>query len=143
MPSSARATLAAWLCLAVLLGADANARAEASPNEAADKAAREWLTLIDRGAYQRSWQQASTLFKNRVSDSAWQRQVEHARHDLGVPHERELIFATRTHRLPGVPDGDYTVLVYASRFDDAPRVVETVTLVRDEHTPKAAGYFIR
>lgn len=109
----------------------------------ADRAARQWLALVDRGEYDRSWQQASAMFQNGIDQDAWVEAVRNARAGTATPNQRELVSIAHTRQLPGVPENDYVVLVYASRFDDRPPIQETLTLVREDDELKTAGYFLR
>jgi hypothetical protein len=108
-----------------------------------DKVARAWLGLVDSSDYARSWQQASALFKGGISEAAWVDAIENARERTGVLEQRALVSVARTRKLPNVPENDYVVIVYASRFHETATVQETVTLVREDDALKPAGYFIR
>ena len=109
----------------------------------ADRAARQWLALVDRGTYERSWQQASAMFQNGIDQDAWVEAVRNARAGTATPNQRELVSIAHTRQLPGVPENDYVVLVYASQFDDRPPIQETLTLARGDDELKTAGYFLR
>jgi len=41
----------------------------------ATKAADQWLKLVDNGDYKQSWETASTIFKNAVTEDQWAQQV--------------------------------------------------------------------
>ena len=141
---AASALSALLLAVTILAMTGCATHAPDRPDDArADRLARDWLALIDRGEYTRSWQQASKLFQREIARPAWVEAVEAARHGSGAPTERALISVARTQKLPDVPENDYVVLVYASRFDNHRAVQETVTLVREDEALKAAGYFLR
>ncbi|MES1931320.1 hypothetical protein T35B1_01830 [Salinisphaera shabanensis T35B1] len=108
-----------------------------------DNIARSWLGLVDSGEYARSWQQASALFKGGISEAKWVDAIENARERTGRLEQRALISVAQTRNLPNVPENDYVVIVYASRFDKTATMQETVTLVREDDALKPAGYFIR
>ena len=133
-----------WLAGLILIIAGCATHAPAPQEDVrADRAARQWLAVVDRGEYERSWQQASAMFRNGIDQGAWIEAVGNARADTGAPSKRKLVSIAYTRKLPGVRDNDYVVLVYASRFDDRPPIQETVTLVREDGELKTAGYFLR
>src|SRR6185312_5867923 len=117
--------LASLASFATAGAADSDATAEATA------AAREWLSVVDAGQYGQSWDEASAFFKQHVSKSNWERAVGDVRRQTGAMKTRELESAQPAHQLPGVPDGDYVVIVYRSSFAAAPAATETVTPMRD------------
>lgn len=45
---------------------------------------------------------------------------------------------------PGVPDGEYVMILFASSFEHKNEAVETVTVMHDKDgTWQVAGYFIK
>jgi len=106
-------------------------------------AADQWLKLIDDGAYAESWRQAATLFRNNVSSDAWVQQIGAVRGGLGPLISRHVVESHSTTSLPGVPDGQYLVIHYASSFKNKESAVETVTSMRDQDGGwRVAGYYI-
>ena len=66
------------------------------------------------------------------------------RKQTGALNTRELESAQPAHQLPGVPDGDYVVIVYRSSFTAAPVATETVTPMRNaDGRWRVAGYFVK
>ncbi len=130
--------LASLASFATAGAADSDATAEATA------AAREWLSVVDAGQYGQSWDEASAFFKQHVSKSNWERAVGDVRRQTGAMKTRELESAQPAHQLPGVPDGDYVVIVYRSSFAAAPAATETVTPMRDPDGHwRVAGYFVK
>ena len=82
----------------------------------ATKAADQWLKLVDNGDYKQSWETASTIFKNAVTEDQWAQQVGSARKPLGALVSRKLKSAQYATSLPGAPDGKYVVIQYDSSF---------------------------
>ena len=78
-----------------------------------------------------------------ISEAKWVDAIENARERTGRLEQRALISVAQTRNLPNVPENDYVVIVYASRFDKTATMQETVTLVREDDALKPAGYFIR
>jgi len=128
------------LVIALLLPVAAQAADPAAP---ATEAARSWLGLIDAGSYDRSWTQASALFRQRVSQDQWGGMVKSVRESLGAVVSREPAGAQLATTLPGAPDGKYAVVKFTTKFAKKASATETVTMMMDGGTWKAAGYFIQ
>ena len=111
---------------------------------AADKAAQEWLALVDAGRYADSWSEASQVFKNGVSRADWKNAVESVRAPLGALKSRTLQSADAKTELPGVPKGEYVVLTYRADYEHKSAATETITPARDADGHwRIAGYYIR
>jgi hypothetical protein len=121
--------------------------ARASDQAAVDQAtnaADGWLKLVDNGDYKQSWQQASALFRNAITDDQWARQVGSARKPLGALVSRKLKSAEYATSLPGAPDGKYVVIQYDSSFQNKSSAVETVTPMLDKDGQwRVSGYYIK
>ena len=131
--------LLAALVLALSLPFAAQAADAGKP----DVAAAAWLALVDAGDYGASWTQASTLMQGHVTQAQWQAAASAARDPLGSVVSRRVTSVKATDTLPGVPDGHYAVLTYATTFAHKASATETVTMVEDGDVWKTAGYFIR
>lgn len=115
-----------------------------SPAEtAALDAARAWLALTDAGRWQESWQMAAATFRSRISGDQWTAAIKPARTPLGAVSSRSVRSAARTRSLPGVPAGDYVVILFETAFARSGSAVETVTLVHEGGQWRVAGYYIR
>lgn len=63
---------------------------------------------------------------------------------LGKLQKRTLTSGQRTSSLPGVPPGDYSVLVYATDFEKRSVATETAILTREADSKwRTSGYFIK
>lgn len=127
--------------LLIVLPATAAAAEEQTRN--ARKAALAWLQLVDQQQYQDSWEQAATLFKQQVEADTWLQQLSSVRKPMGELIERVQQSATYSTSLPGVPDGEYVVLQFRSRFANKKLAIETVTPMLDNGRWRVAGYYIR
>ena len=136
----ALASLSATLAFPPALHAQA-----ANDVPAAQAAANQWLTVTDAGQAVQSWEQASSLFRNTLTASAWGDALQKARDPLGAVKSRELKSATYTRTLPGAPQGEYVVIQYESRFERvSTSMIETITPMREaDGSWKVSGYFIR
>ena len=131
------------LLLCLLLCLPASTVAASPAIELADQAAGKWLAQVDGGDYWRSWADAATLFRERISAADWIETVRAARKPLGAMISRRLIEARHVKSLPGAPDGDYVVLRYHTEFRRKQSAVETVTPMLDQGQWRVSGYFIR
>ena len=115
---------------------------QASENEAIE-AATVWLALVDQGEYEKSWQEAGSLFKKSVTIEQWSTAVKDAREMLGDVVTRQFSSSEEHTSLPGVPDGRYVILFFDSVFEKKQKALETVTTMLDEGGRwRVSGYFV-
>lgn len=135
-----------WIAAAALACAALQARAqdEGLDLRPADQAARAWLATVDSGRYGDSWEDAAELFKQTIPKLRWETTVQSVREPLGIVVGRKIRAMNYTRVLPGVPEGEYVVIQFDTRFENRPLSVETVTPMREKDgTWKVSGYFIR
>ena len=115
----------------------------AQAQAAAQKAAEDWLALIDQAKYAQSWDESAALFRDAVTKDAWGAAVSGVRGQVGALKSRHLKGAQYTTDLPGAPEGEYVVLQYDAVFAARP-AVETITpmLDKDGHW-RVSGYYVR
>jgi hypothetical protein len=134
----------ALVSFTILAGTSQFARGSDHPEVEAQAAAVTWLALIDAGNYSASWNAASSLFRQHVSQSQWQTAAAGARAPFGRLKSRKLQSAKYTSTLPGAPDGEYVVVTFASSFENKASAIETVTpMVDADGTWRVSGYYIR
>jgi hypothetical protein len=141
---AAKVKFVAKLCVIVLsiCAASIAAGDEQAPADA-ETAALLWLSQIDAGNYAESWTAASTRFRTAIRQQQWQTRAAQARSGFGALKSRKLQSATFKRSLPGVPDGEYVVIRFASSFENKAEAVETVTPMKDEDGSwRVAGYYI-
>ena len=130
-------------CLSLIVCSQTLIAVEAAEKEA-QAAAEKWLALVDQGQYAESWGTAASYFKNAVPEKQWLQSMKGARQPLGKMISRRLRSATFTTSLPGVPDGQYVVIQYATSFENKASAVETVTPMCDPDKQwRVSGYFIK
>lgn len=136
-----------WLMLVAMFGVVAcacGARAQSDAEQKAQQADAAWLTLVDDAHYGESWKAAAAAFQAAVTQEGWERQVSAVRGPLGKVKSRKLMNAKYATSLPGAPDGEYVVCVFASSFEHKASAQETVAA---RHEPDGAwrvtGYFIK
>jgi len=107
-------------------------------------AAHAWLSLVDEGKHEESWDSAATYFKNAVPKEQWVDMVNAARTPLGGLVMRELKSADFAGSLTGAPDGQYVVIQFSTSFENKQSAVETITpMLDDDGEWRVAGYFIK
>jgi hypothetical protein len=118
--------------------------AAAQDTAPAQKAATEWLALIDAVRYADSWTTAAATFKQAVTQDKWQEAVKTARDQIGPLKSRALKQATPAKDPPGAPAGEYVIFQYGSSFERSDAATETVSTVLDtDGTWRVVGYFVR
>lgn len=129
--------VAAWALCAVS-ASGVLAQAPLAP----DAAARQWLTFIDGGDYALGWARAGSPFKAKMTAQVLQSKVEPARAPLGAILQRRLSSLTFAGTAPGLPEANYAVVQFRSRFAGPDTVGETVWLVSENDRWMVIGYFI-
>lgn len=125
----------------VLVGATAAAQA---PEDTAQRAAEQWLALVDGGQYSTSWEQAASIFKGAITAAQWEQAVTRARQPFGGFKARKVTSRKYSTTLPGAPDGQYVVVVFESAFERKAAAVETAVMMLDtDGTWRVSGSFIR
>jgi hypothetical protein len=133
---------AVLLYLAAL--SSSRAYAQETPQAQAQKAAKQWLALVDAGKYGESWDASAQAFKSAVSREDWIKQVAAARRPLGKVLSRRLVKSDLVKDPPKSPPGDYVGIQYRSSFEDLKSAVETVVPMHDPDGKwRVSGYFIR
>jgi Protein of unknown function (DUF4019) len=118
--------------------------AQAQDKVQAQKAAEEWLSLVDAGKYGESWDSASQAFKAAVSRSDWIKQVTAARRPLGKLVSRKRTKADLIKNPPNSTPGDYVGIQYRSSFQNLSSAVETVVPMLDPDGKwRVSGYVVR
>jgi Protein of unknown function (DUF4019) len=120
------------------------ARAQDKPEAQAQKAAEQWLGLVDAGKYGESWDASAQAFKSAVSRQNWIKQVSAARRPLGRLISRKLTKSNLVKDPPNSPPGDYVGIQYRSSFQNLKSAIETVVPMRDPDGKwRVSGYFVR
>ncbi|MGH7949608.1 MAG: DUF4019 domain-containing protein [Candidatus Binataceae bacterium] len=105
---------------------------EATAKVDAGNAASTWIHLVDEGAYAQSWSDASTLFRGAIDKSKWVDALNTARKPLGRVLSRKVIMTNYVTHLPGVPEGEYVEIRYATSFAVRNSSSEIITLMLEK-----------
>ncbi len=113
--------------------------AMASPPTNEEAAARAWLSIMDTGRYEDSWQQAHPSFQAAVTQAVWAGKGGKVRRPLGAMVTRHA----QSGNLPS-KGGEVATVKFDSAFDGLPEAVETLSLRTDEEGRwKVTSYVIR
>jgi hypothetical protein len=127
---------------AALVSSFAHAQDAASVAQATEAAGR-WLAAADAGKADVAWDQSASAFQAAVPRAALNDIVKGARAPFGEVQARELTSTDYTRSMPGVPEGEYVVIQYTTRFNKG-NATETVVPMRDrDGSWKVSGYFIK
>jgi len=110
----------------------------------AQKAARDWLALSDRGDAQGTGKSAGKRFQTALTASGWASALQKAREPMGTMISRTIMSTQFKTSFPGAPDGDYAIIAFKTRFTKKEAANETVTVEREaDGAWRVIGYFIR
>ena len=131
--------------LLVFQTADKEASSPNCDSEAtAVSVAEAWLSLVDKGKYEKSWFEAAQYFKNVISEDQWKQAIRAARKPLGKNLAREFISKSCHTSLPGAPDGEYVVIQFKASFENKKSAIETITPMMDKDGKwRVSGYYIK
>lgn len=137
-------SLISFLCAAGAAPQAGAAGGAEADETAAEKAALQWLALIDQAKYSQTWVEASDYFKSMLSKAQWDKQVRAARAPMGKLISRTVKSKQFSKSLPGAPDGEYVVIQFDTRFEGKSQAVETVTPQKEKDGKwRVCGYYIR
>lgn len=102
------------------------------------EAARQWLTLVDQGRWDESWNATGQAFKELNTSEKWASVSEQARPPLGKVLSRTAI---SQEGVPAPPYG-YEMIKFRTSFANRADVTETLTLAREGSEWRVVGYWI-
>jgi hypothetical protein len=134
-----------WLAFGFLAAFATNAYSQTPQGVSqAEEAGLAWVTAVDEGHIDASWQQAAAMFRTAMTQADWDSKIRAAREPLGKVKGRTLQSATAPGPLSGAPAGDYVIITYQTQFERKETGIETVAVVHEmDGTWHVAGYSIR
>jgi hypothetical protein len=102
--------------------------------------AQQWLGFVDQGQYAESWSATGSLFQANMQQDRWVQTLTGARTPLGTVVSREVAGSELRASLPGAPAGQYSVVSFATDFQNKPDIIETLTMVDEGGQWKVVGY---
>ena len=143
MNASRRAGLRAGLA-AFLLAWSFRAPAQDPRASVVAGVARDWLALADKGDAAATHAKAGARFRQAMSQAAWSQALGKERTGRGAVAQRTLVQTRFDPKAPGMPPGEFAVLLYRTSFAKHPDAGETVTLEREKDGAwRVVGYSIR
>lgn len=107
-------------------------------------AAGSFLELLDAGSYQQAWWEGSDLLHLTTDVDQWAEQMRARRDLFGEFVERSLKNVVSRNSLPGLPDGDYAIVLYDCRYEHKQKGLEMMTLGKDAYGAwKVVSYHLR
>lgn len=116
--------VAAMLAAAPCMGAASSGKNADEPMRAAEA----WLSLAAAMKAQESWDQAAAAFKAGVELQNWEKNLPKARQPLGAVKARNHLTTKATTTLPSVPDGEYVVMRFQTKFAHKKSAIEILFL---------------
>jgi len=127
------------LCImtAILTLTTANAQSEAEVSADAQK----WFSLVDDLKYEESWKEASSMFRNEVTQDQWIAALTRSRKPLGALVSRTRARIQFAKSLRGAPDAEYVILHFQTTFANK-TATERLTLVKEDGRWRLAAFGI-
>ena len=106
--------------------------------------ARDWIALVDAGRYEDSWKATGAKFRLAITPARWSESVVKVRGPLGKLVKRTVLRTSFTRTFPGVPEGDYAIVIFRTAYEKRDDGDETVTLEREaDGVWRVIGYVVR
>ena len=112
-------------------------------DQASTASAEAWAKLLDGQRWADSWTSSGSVFRSKLTQDDWTATIQPLRRQLGSVSSRSVKSVSSATSLPGVPDGEYKIIQFATVFANKPDAIETVVLTDENSAWKVDGYFIR
>ena len=110
----------------------------AASDRVIEDSARRWLSLVDGGQWQASFEAAGRSFREVNTVSGWTDASNRARTPLGQVLSRELVEV----KYVNAPPRGYRSVAFFTTFSDGGEAIEMVTLEREANDWRVVGYVI-
>ena len=113
--------------------------------EASTIAVTDFFKLVDAGQYGESWETCAAYLKNEIPKEDWIKRLSAVRSVAGKLLDREQKDFTYTkNSSEGIPEGEYMVYHFDSKFQNKEHLSETLTMMLErDNNWRVAGYFIK
>ena len=122
---------------------DAINQAHAPQVAAAQKAAVDWLAIVDAEKYAESWKATAPFLQQHLSEAAWSNRLDTMRKPIDPLVERSLQTTQYRDQFPGLPPGQYVAFVWETYFGTKHAMLESVIMSFDGTTWKTVGYAVQ
>jgi hypothetical protein len=140
-----RSFLTGCLLIAALFSrpSPASAQDDASIKQAV-AAAESFLSLLDNGKYEESWETSAEAFRKAVSKEQWKAAAGQVRGSVGSLSSRKLMSGADAPKAGSNAQGEFVVVKFQSAFSKLPNAIETVSPMRDtDGKYRVSGYFVK
>jgi len=140
-----RSFLSGCLLIAALFSAPSpvSAQDDASIKQAV-AAAESFLSLLDNGKYEESWETSAEAFRKAVSKDQWKAAAGQVRGSVGSLSSRKLMSGADAPKAGSNAQGEFVVVKFQSAFSKLPNAIETVSPMRDSDGKyRVSGYFVQ
>lgn len=96
--------------------------------QAGEMTSKAWLDVVDKGQYNKSWEEMSSITKNTVKKDEWDKILTKTRKPLGAVKRRDVVDIRSATNPKNLPVGNYMVMVYNTSFAGKAEAHELVTL---------------
>jgi hypothetical protein len=100
--------------------------------EVARSTAMRWLELLDHGDYAEAFEWKAQDFRMAQTQAQFVRYMQARRAPFGQALGRKFIGAVNTHKIVGVPEGNYFSVLFKTQFEKKSETAERVILVQQE-----------
>jgi hypothetical protein len=118
------------------------ARAQDSPEKAAQESAEKWMPLWDAGQWEESYKELAEQTRKDNTPRQWYVYWYGVRKPLGKVKSRKLVEAKYIKSLPGEPGREGAVLRYESSFENKELLDETFAVTREGDGTWRVAYYI-
>ena len=98
----------------------------------ANRAAQDYVELLDKHQYAESWTRGAQLFRKTISQGEWVQALQAARGRLGAMKSRTLKDERIAWDPIKLPKGAYMVVEFDTSFERAPQSGELLTLMQEK-----------
>jgi DNA-binding CsgD family transcriptional regulator len=102
-----------------------------------------WLPVVDAQGWDASWIGTGDLLRSQLSQAQWASHLQALRQPLGAVSSRLLVSVNKATTAPGLPEGQYEIVQFATRFESKPDAVETVVMAQESSGWKVEGYAVK
>ncbi|MCA3030051.1 MAG: serine hydrolase [Rhodocyclaceae bacterium] len=107
-------------------------------------AAESFLSLLDNGKYEESWDASAEAFRKAVSKEQWKAAAGQVRGSVGSLSSRKLMSGADAPKAGSNAQGEFVVVKFQSAFSKLPNAIETVSPMRDtDGKYRVSGYFVK
>jgi serine-type D-Ala-D-Ala carboxypeptidase/endopeptidase len=134
-------------CLVIAALFSTSCRVSAQDDAAIKKAvaaAESFLTLLDNGKYDESWESSAEAFRKAVSKDQWKAAAGQVRGSVGSMSSRTVMSGADAPKASSNAQGEFVVVKFQTAFSKLPNAIETVSPMRDaDGEYRVSGYFVK